>query len=344
MNNWKKAIINQNATLDDAIKNLNKNSFRISLVVDSNNFLIGTLVDGDIRRGLISGLNLKSSIKNIINKKPIVASPNDPTSYILNLMLNNKVNQIPIVNKNNILVGLSLWDQINKPIRNKYKMIIMAGGKGTRLKPHTTNLPKSMVKVANKPILQHIIERAKANGFNEFIIAINHLGHIIEDYFKDGKIFDVKISYIKEKLFLGTAGAISLIKNRPKEPFVITNGDVLTDIDYSKLIDFHNKNKASATIAVRLHEIQHPFGVIETSGIELKSLSEKPIISNYINTGIYVLSPEVIDELKTNAHCDMTSLLQKIKQKGNLVVVYPMHEPWLDIGRSEDLYKANKLL
>ena len=199
MKNWRKATIDENETLGDAIQNLSSNSCRISLVVDSSNFLIGTVVDGDIRRALIKGLNLKSSIKNIINKKPIVALPNYSKSKILNLMISNNVNQIPIVNEENILKGLMLWNEINKPPNDSHKMIIMAGGKGRRLKPHTSNLPKSMVKVSQKPMLQHIIEKAKKNGFNQFILAINHLGHIIEDYFKNGREFQVKIDYIKKK-------------------------------------------------------------------------------------------------------------------------------------------------
>ena len=258
---WENSIIKENSTLKDVIKNISDNLLKISLVVDSNKSLIGTIVDGDIRRALINGMTLKSKISNIYNKSPIVALAQDNNAYILSLMIKYKVYQIPIVDEKNIVVGLRLWDEIQSPLRLNYTMIIMAGGKGIRLKPHTTHCPKSMVKVLNKPILEHIINRAKSNGFSDFIIAVNHLGHIIEEYFKDGKNFDVKINYLKEKIFLGTAGALSLLKNKLKEPFVVTNGDVLTDIDYSKIIEFHKKNNAKATIAVRLHDIQHPFGV-----------------------------------------------------------------------------------
>ena len=342
MKNWQKAIIKSNVTLEDVIKNLSENSFRISLVVDSEGTLLGTIADGDIRRAFLRGSNLNSSIKNIINKNPIVASSELSHSEILNLMIKNKVLQIPIVDHNNQITDLSLWDELKSPIKLNNKMIIMAGGKGTRLQPHTANCPKPMVKVLNKPILEHIIERAKNNGFSNFILAINHLGFLIEEYFNDGKKFNVNINYIKEESFLGTAGAISLLNPKPKEPIVVTNGDVLTDIDYSKILDFHNKNKAKATIAVRMHEFQHPFGVIETDGMEMISVKEKPIIANYINAGIYVLSPESIEKLQKNKHCDMTTLIQNLKSDGDSVIVYPMHEPWLDIGRSKDLSKANK--
>lgn len=341
MNNWKKAIIYIDSTIQDVIKNISDSGIRICLVKDKNDCFIGTIADGDIRRALLEGLILKDKIKKIINYNSLIATPKMPRDELINLMIKNKIYQIPIVDSSNKIIGLSLWDDFNKPLEYENKMILMVGGRGTRLQPHTENCPKPMVKVGGSPILEHIILKAKKNGFSNFYLAINHLGHVIEDYFGDGKKFNVNIQYIREKNTLGTAGAISLINSKPNEPFVVTNGDVLTDIDYSKILDYHIKHNACATMAVRIHELQHPFGIIETNGLDIISVNEKPIITNYINAGIYVLSPDAINELDINTHCDMTSLFEKLKNKNKSIIVYPMHEPWLDIGHPNDLIKAN---
>jgi NDP-sugar pyrophosphorylase family protein len=239
------------------------------------------------------------------------------------------------------LVGLHLWDEMSTLPARANLMVIMAGGKGTRLMPHTQNCPKPMVLVAGKPMLEHIIERGKLEGFNHFVLAIHHLGHIIEDHFGNGEGLGVKIDYLREQSPLGTAGALSLLNPRPDAPFVVTNGDVITDIRYGELLDFHNRYQASATMAVRVHEWQHPFGVVKMQGVEVVGFEEKPIARSHINAGVYALSPEVLNELIAETRCDMPMLFERLQAKAKTTVAYPMHEPWLDVGKPEDLLQAN---
>ena len=221
-------------------------------------------------------------------------------------------------------------------------MIIMAGGEGRRLRPHTENCPKPLLPVNGKPMLEHIIERAKADGIKRFVFAVNYLGHMIEDYFGDGSQWHVDIEYLREETPLGTAGAIGLLSPRPQEPFIVCNGDVLTDIRCGDLLDFHVRHSAVATMAVRVHEWQHPFGVVKTSGVEITGFEEKPITRSHINAGIYVLDPVTIDELREGEHCDMPSLFTTLVQHGRKAIVYPTHERWLDMGRPVDYERAEE--
>ena len=219
-------------------------------------------------------------------------------------------------------------------------MVIMAGGRGTRLGEHTQNCPKPLLPVGGKPMLEHIIQGAKAEGFNHFVLAIHYLGQMIENYFGDGSNLNINIEYLRENTPLGTAGALGLLEVRPTEPFLVTNGDVLTDIRYAELLDFHIRHGSTATMAVRLHEWQHPFGVVKTNGVDIVGFDEKPVARSHINAGIYVLAPNVLDSIGANEHCDMPTLFGRIQEKQARTIVYPMHEPWLDVGRPADLEKA----
>ena len=189
-------------------------------------------------------------------------------------------------------------------------------------------------------MIEHIINSAKAEGFMHFVLAIHYLGHMIEDYFGDGSKLKVKIGYLREEAPLGTAGALGLLQGRPTEPFLVTNGDVLTDIRYGELLDYHIRHQATATMAVRLHEWQHPFGVVKTNGVDIVGFEEKPVARSHINAGIYVLEPKVLDVISANDHCDMPTLFARVQDKSARTIVYPMHEPWLDVGRPADLEKA----
>jgi NDP-sugar pyrophosphorylase family protein len=220
-------------------------------------------------------------------------------------------------------------------------LVIMAGGLGTRMRPHTETVPKPMLLVAGKPLLEHIIERAKAEGFRHFILAIQYLGHLIESHFGNGDRLQVRIDYLREPIPLGTAGALGLLSPAPNSAFVVTNGDVLSDIRYGELLDFHARHAAVATMAVRLHEWQHPFGVVQTRGIDIIGFEEKPVARTHINAGIYALSPEALQPIGQNTHIDMPALFEQLQVEGKRTVAFPMHEPWLDVGRPDDLTRAN---
>jgi dTDP-glucose pyrophosphorylase len=340
---WRKAILPANSTIQQAISNLDQVAIKIVLVVNETGELLGTISDGDIRRGLLKGLQLSSIVTNVIHRNALVVPPEMGLELIKQLMLANKIMQIPIIDKNGLVVGLHLWDQITTTPKRSNLMIIMAGGMGKRLLPHTQNCPKPMLNVSGKPMLAHIIERAKLEGFNRFIIAINYLGHIIENYFGVGDNWDVQIDYLREKMPMGTAGALKLLSPIPDEPFVVTNGDVITDIRYSELLDFHIRHNATATMAVREHEWQHPFGVVQTQGVDIVGFEEKPISRSHINAGVYALDPEALSFLATDSNCDMPSLFERLQAKCLRTVAYPMYEPWLDVGRPDDLEKAQQL-
>lgn len=338
---WRDLILPVNATVADAINNLNQFAIKIVLVVNNAGVLEGTISDGDIRRALLKGLNLKSPITQALHRNPLVVPPELSRELVMQLMASNKIQQIPIVNEHHNIVGIHLWDTISaSPLRSNI-MVIMAGGLGTRLRPYTETCPKPLLLVGGKPMLQHIIERAKLEGFTNFVIAINYLGHMIEAHMGDGKDFDVKIEYLHEDSPLGTAGALSLLKPLPDSPFVVINGDVICDIRYSELIDFHIRHDAIGTMAVRLQEWQNPFGVVKVKDLQIIGFEEKPVSRHYINAGIYVLDPSALSLLSPGERCDMPTLFKRIQDKFNMTIAYPMHEPWLDVGQPDDLELAN---
>lgn len=338
---WRQAILPVHSSIEQAVRNLDQVAIRIVLVINERGELEGTISDGDIRRGLLKGLDLKSPIANVIHRNALVVPPEMGREMVMQLMVANKIQQIPVVNEHRHIVGLHLWDEITTvPVRPNM-MVIMAGGRGTRLHPHTENCPKPLLPVAGKPMLEHIIERAKLEGFSHFVLAIHYLGHMIEDYFGNGERLQVRIDYLREQSPLGTAGALGLLNPRPDAPFVVTNGDVITDIRYGELLDFHIRHDAAATMALRVHEWQHPFGVVQTKGVEIVGFEEKPVSRSHINAGVYVLDPAALSLLTADAHCDMPTLFERLQKKAKRTAAYPMHEPWLDVGRPDDLSRAN---
>jgi dTDP-glucose pyrophosphorylase len=328
--------------MQQAISNLDQVAIKIVLIVNENHELVGTVSDGDIRRGLLRGLDLSSPVASIIHRDALVVPPGMARETVTKLMVANKIMQIPVVDEHRRVIGMHLWDELVAPLERVNQMIIMAGGRGSRLHPDTASCPKPMLLVSGRPMLEHIIERAKENGFRRFVLAVHYLGHMIEDFFGDGSRWNVQINYLREEMPLGTAGALSLIACPPSESFVVTNGDVLTDISYGELVDFHARHSAVATMAVRKHEWQNPFGVVKTSGLEIIGFEEKPVTRTHINAGVYVLSPESLDYLASNKVCDMPMLFDRLRAASCRTVAYPMHEPWLDIGHHDDLKKARE--
>lgn len=337
---WRNAILPANSTIEQVIRNLNQSGIKIVMVVNEKAELEGTISDGDIRSGLLKGLDLHSPIERIIHRKALVVPPEMGREMVMQLMVANKIQQIPVVDEHQHVIGLYLWDEITAPTTRSNLMVIMAGGMGSRLRPHTENCPKPLLPVAGKPMLEHIIERAKLEGFSNFVLAIHYLGHMIEDYFGDGERLQVKIDYLREQSPLGTAGALGLLDLRRQAPFVVTNGDVITDIRYGELLDFHIRHNAAATMAVRVHEWQHPFGVVQTQGVDIVGFEEKPVARSHINAGVYALDPDALGVLSADVHCDMPTLFERLQEKSMRTVAYPMHEPWLDVGRPDDLQSA----
>jgi len=337
---WK-VLLPPEATIQQAIENLEVSGFQIVLVVSADDVLLGTVTDGDIRRGLLRGLSLEAPLETISFREPMVAPPEMDREVVLQLMHANKIRQLPVIDSQRRLIGLHLMDELMVPQARPNPMVIMAGGRGVRLRPYTENCPKPLLPVNGKPMLEHIVERAKADGIGHFVLAIHYLGHMIEEYFGDGRKWQVKIEYLREETPLGTAGAISLLPFQPEHPLLVTNGDVLTDIRYGEMLDFHVRHAAVATMAVRQHEWQHPFGVVHTRGVDITGFDEKPVMRTHINAGIYVLDPVALNSLVAREVCDMPTLFERLQERSMRTIVYPMHEPWLDVGRPDDLRSAN---
>lgn len=339
---WRRTALPLDSNIKQAIAKLNETGLQIVLILDENDILLGTVTDGDIRRGLLSNLSLDSPVSSVMRSNPFVVPPDMGNELVIQLMHTNRFRQLPVVDGGRHVVGLHLWEEVTAKASRPNMMIIMAGGLGTRMRPHTESCPKPMLPVAGKPMMEHIVERAKSEGFNHFVFAVQYLGHIVEDYFGNGERHNVRIDYLRETTPLGTAGALSLLNPRPTTPFVVTNGDVLSDIRYGELLEFHTRHAATATMAVRLHEWQHPFGVVQTDGVDIIGFEEKPIARTHINAGIYALTPAALDAMASNAHCDMPTLFEQLHSNGLRTVAYPMHEPWLDVGRPEDLHMVNQ--
>jgi dTDP-glucose pyrophosphorylase/CBS domain-containing protein len=333
---WRGALLDSGSTIQDAIRSLERSALQIVLVVDEHQVLAGTITDGDIRRGLLRGLGLESPIDEIIHRNAMVVPPEMGREWVSNIMHANKLRQLPIVDGDRRLLGLHLWDALAATPERSNVMVVMAGGEGRRLRPMTEKCPKPMLPVGGKPILEHILERAKGEGFRNFVFAVCYLGEVIEEHFGDGSRWGVRIDYTREEDGLGTAGALGLIEIPLEQSVVVTNGDVLTDIRYGELLDYHALHKADATMAVRPYEWQHPFGVVRTDGIDIVGFEEKPILRTHVNAGVYALEPAALKLLRPNERCDMPALFDRVIERRGRVVAYAMHEPWLDVGRPED--------
>ena len=338
---WRRALISPEATLAEAIENLNTVAIKLALCVDAEGRLVGAVSDGDLRRGLLRGLTMQDPVREIANPNPLVVPEGADREVVRAIMKVNKVLQVPVVDAERRVVGLHLWDALDEVRSHDHIMVIMAGGKGTRLRPYTESCPKPMLPVAGKPMLQHIIERAKSQGFRRFVLSLNYLGKMIRDHFGDGSAHGVTIAYVEEDEPLGTAGALSLIQPSLNNAFVVTNGDVLTDIDYRELIEFRERHSAHGVMAVRMYEWTNPYGVVEMEGVEITGFSEKPVSRSHINAGVYAFSPDVLEYLERDRHCDMPTLFDRLREARHRTVAYPMHEPWLDVGRPDDLERAN---
>ena len=342
MNNLEDYIINNDATLLQAMDIINSNKAKIALIVNNDGRLLGTITDGDIRRAILKRKDLQTLAKEIMNKDFFATGIDKDYKTIQKIIVERGISYVPVLDNNDKLVDLLSFNNIKEKKSSEVRVIIMAGGKGTRLKPYTDNCPKPMIKVCGKPMLELILEKCIASGFSKFYFSVNYLKEQIISYFGDGKVWDVDIKYLIEDKPLGTAGSLSLFKEFNEEPILVMNGDVLTTFDFNKMLDFHLKNNLDATLAVREEYLKFPYGVVEIDGIKLKSFQEKPILKKLVNAGVYVLSKKLFSYIKNNTFSDMPDLLSYAKLNNGSVGVFPLHEYWIDIGRPETLEKAHK--
>lgn len=341
--NIEKITVLKDDSISKALKVIDKGGLQVAFVVDEHNILLGTLSDGDIRRGLLDRKDLDSSILDLYNKKPVIAIAGASESELnkISAESENKVDKIPLVDSNGKLVDIyfvkrSQYREIYSNI-----VVLMVGGLGTRLKPLTDNTPKPMLHVGGKPILQTIIEQFCLCGFQNIIMCVGYKSNIIQDFFQDGKKFGVDIEYVVEDKRMGTAGAITLIERKLDEPFFVMNGDLLTDIKFNEVLEHHKKNISTATMCVREYDLEVPYGVVSTNNDCISMVVEKPVHSFYVNAGAYLLNPSCINLIPKNKFYDITSLFQELIKLKEKVVSYPLKEYWLDIGRIADYEKAN---
>lgn len=342
MKNIENIKLKQNATIKEALGIIDSGAMQIALVVDDNNRLIGTLTDGDIRRGILRGLDLDSSIETIVFKEPAVAKISSTKEEILKLALSRKLHQIPVVDDNGRVLGIKEIEELVEPKVKTNRVILMVGGLGTRLRPLTQDTPKPMLKVGNKPILQTIVEKFAEYGFVNITMCVNFNASIIRDYFGDGKEFGVNIDYVLEQKRMGTAGALSLLKERPSEPFFVMNGDLLTNVNFEHIFNYHVLNKATATMCVREYDYEVPYGVVKMNDNKIIEIVEKPVQKFFVSAGIYMLSPEILDLIPKNEFYDMPALFEKLIRLSKNVISFPIREYWLDIGRMEEYQRANE--
>jgi dTDP-glucose pyrophosphorylase len=341
MKNWESALITPQATLHDAMSALDRGGLQIAVVVDEQRHVLGTLTDGDIRRALLRQLPMTTPADEVMGRTPQTASASASKEEVLAQMDRRRLLQIPIVDGHGRIVGIQTLHELLHARRRDNAVFLMAGGFGKRLQPLTDHCPKPLLNVGDKPILEIIIENFVAAGFHRFFISTHYRPEMIRDRIGDGSRWNVEIEYVHEDEPLGTGGALGLLpKDRIQEPMFMMNGDLLTNLDFNKLLDFHESHDGVATMCVREYEHRVPYGVIESDGLRVTSMVEKPAYRYFINAGIYLLSPALLQAAGGGEHIDMPTLLEQRMAAGEAVNMFPVHEYWLDIGRMEDFQRA----
>lgn len=328
----------------NALKIIDEGPYQIALVVDSTNKLLGTVTDGDIRRGLISGVSLQHPVGELMNTSFRYATTTDSASYIDALMCNNLLRQIPILDSGGRVERIVLLQDPTTVTKIETPVVIMAGGQGTRLRPKTLTCPKPMLRISGRPILELIIDNCKKVGLFQFYISVNYLKEHIIDYFGDGSGHGVEIKYLVESEPLGTAGSLSLLPSLDSQQIIIMNGDILTTVDYRNLLEYHRSQHCHATMCVRQHQSQLPFGVVNVKDGAVLSLIEKPTQDFLVNAGIYVLETSCLTSISRDQSVDMPSILCSLVAEQKRVSAFPIHEQWIDIGRPDSLDAANNTL
>lgn len=337
-------VLRPQTTIREAMAVMNKDRVNLVVVTDARGKLLGVAADIDVRRALLAGSELSSPIVRALNRRPFTLPVDETRERIAAAFRTHPKSYIPLVDRSGRLRGLAeLSDYVTIPKKYPNRVVVMAGGAGKRLRPLTANTPKPMLRLGDKPILEHLVEQMATAGFFRFTFAVNYLAEQIRGYFGDGSRWGVEISYVQETKPLGTAGALSLLKERPAEPILVLNGDVLTTVDFGALLDFHEAEKGLATICVKHHEVQVPYGVIEQSNRRLRRFVEKPTQRFLVNAGIYVLDPRALSWVPKRRACDMPEFLRLIgtKRRGS-VACFPMQEYWVDIGGHEEFRRAER--
>ncbi len=326
-------------TFRNVVETVEHGTKQIALVVNESMHLLGTITDGDVRRAVLQGVNNETPASAIMATHFIAGTGSMSAVAILDLMRKQSVRHVPLLNKAGQLIDL-VWitDLLHQDIP-EFQALIMAGGMGTRLRPLTDDIPKPMLPVGNKPIMELIIEQLRHAGTRQFHVSTHYKGHKIVEHFGDGSRYGVHIDYISEEHPLGTAGALSLM-DRLNQPILVMNGDILTQLDFRAMHAFHEDHKALLTVAVKEYTVEVPYGVLQTEDVHVRSLAEKPTLRFFINAGVYLVSPEAQAMVPAGRPYNMTDLIEDLIAAGKPVVSFPVQEYWLDIGKHVDYQQA----
>jgi len=334
-------------SIREVMVSIDRNSGGIVFVVDQKRCLVGSISDGDVRRAILKGIQLDVPIKHLldegakVDRRPVAAQNGTTGAELLRMMNEHSVRQIPIVNAEWQVLDIAFLSDLVKDYELPLRAVIMAGGYGVRLRPLTDELPKPMLPVGGQPLLQHTIEQLKKSGFSRVDLTTHYKANVIADHFGDGRDFGLQIEYIHEDSPLGTAGALREVEGCDG-PLLVMNGDILTQLNFRALMDYHRDHKAFLTVGVRQYQVQVPYGVIECDGTAVTGISEKPKLSFFVNAGIYLLDPRARNYIPGGQRFDMTDLMQRLVQEGCPVVSFPIVEYWLDIGSPLDYEQAKQ--
>lgn len=340
--------IQPGASIKEGIQRLNDTALQILLVVDRENRLMGTVTDGDIRRGILANVNLHANVQAVMNADPVSVYAGEEEKAAIYIR-ENGYRAVPIVDSNRQVVDLVHWKDLKEgsrgsgAARQSVPVFILAGGKGTRMRPVTNILPKPLIPIGETPIVEIIMQRFQRHGFHRFIMSLNFKADMIRLYFSDSASqYDVE--FVQEEKYLGTAGSLHLIKGKVSETVIVSNCDVLLEADFSDFLDYHRKSKNHATIIGVLRHVAIPYGVMEMERGQLASFREKPEMDFIINSGIYALEPEILDRLEENTYADMPVVLQRAQENGYRVGVYPISSKMVDIGHWDEYRLAAQTL
>lgn len=342
---WKRVLVSPNVTVIFAIEKITKEALRVLLVINENGALLGVITDGDIRRHILKRGSLDVAVTEVMRKNPITALETECKDQLLVKMQNLNILHLPIIDSDNIVIGLETLNSLTAKTTHTNWIVFMAGGLGTRLHPLTLDSPKPLMKIGNKPILEILLENFISKGFVNFYFSVNYKANMIQDYFSDGKKWGVAIHYIHEDRRLGTVGSLNLLPAKPNEPFFVVNADIMTNLEFDKILEFHQYHihNPIATVCVRQYENTIPYGVVNINPHDhcLLNIEEKPTHTYFVNAGIYILHPDVLYYFPDTAvHYDMPSLLSELVKKNKIVATFPIREYWLDVGSHANLSQA----
>ena len=332
--------------LRKVIEVINVNRQGMAVVMDEDDHLRGVVTDGDIRRALLKGATLDSNAADLLDLKssetsPITAPESAGVDWVLALMDRFQIRHVPLITPDGRVSGVALESRIIRQDNLAIQAVIMAGGLGTRLRPLTESIPKPMLPVGGRPLMEHIVASLTNVGIRHVNVTTHYLPEKITEYFGDGARFGVDMHYAQENEPLGTAGALRRMEVQDDTPILVINGDILTRVDFRQMLHFHQENKAAFTVGVRQYEFQVPYGVLDIDGPRISGLREKPKQTMFINAGIYLIEPRVLSLIPANRRFDMTDLIALLLEQGDVVAGFPIHEYWSDIGRMEDYFKAD---